>query len=138
MNHCCLFHSVQNLLRAHVTTFHQNSLLASYRCVQRNTNLYNHSGLGEKYHKVSNFCGVQIFVDFVHSAYPLNFSHENINPRNCLNSPNHKNLDPRKLPTIQYIPYNRLFSKQKFLQERQNLNFKELNFRRLQISKNFN
>ena len=35
------------------------------------------------------------------------------------------------------IPYSGLFSKQKFSQERQKLNFKELNFRRLQISKNF-
>ena len=32
-----------------------------------------------------------------------------------------------------HIPYSGLFSKQKFLQERRNLNFKEL---RLQISKN--
>ena len=36
------------------------------------------------------------------------------------------------------IPYNRLFSKQKFSQERQKLKFEELNFQRLQISKNFN
>ena len=34
------------------------------------------------------------------------------------------------------LSYSRLFSKQKFLQERQNLNFEELKFQRLQISKN--
>ena len=34
--------------------------------------------------------------------------------------------------------YSGLFSKQKFSQERQKLNFEELNFQRLQISKNFN
>ena len=36
------------------------------------------------------------------------------------------------------ILYNRLFSKQKFSYERQKLKFEELNFQRLQISKNFN
>ena len=36
------------------------------------------------------------------------------------------------------IPYSGLFLKQKFSQERQKLNFEELNFRRLQILKNFN
>ena len=34
------------------------------------------------------------------------------------------------------IPYSGLFLKQKFSQERQKLNFEELNFRRLQILKN--
>ena len=36
----------------------------------------------------------------------------------------------------EYHIYGRLFLKQKFLHERQNLNFEELKFRRLQISKN--
>ena len=36
------------------------------------------------------------------------------------------------------IPYSGLFLKQKLLQERQNLNFEELNFQGLQISKTFN
>ena len=36
------------------------------------------------------------------------------------------------------IPYSGLLLKQKFSQERQKLNFEELNFRRLQILKNFN
>ena len=35
-----------------------------------------------------------------------------------------------------WIPYSGLFSKQKISQERQNLNFEELKFRRLQILKN--
>ena len=34
-------------------------------------------------------------VLLIHEVY-----HENINPRNCLNSPNDENLDPQKLPIV--------------------------------------
>ena len=34
------------------------------------------------------------------------------------------------------LPYSGLFSKQKFSQERENLNFEDLKFRKLHISKN--
>ena len=53
-----------------------------------------------------NFCGVQIFVDFVGSSYPQKITkltytvnrlcHENINSQNLLSFLIHENLNPQK------------------------------------------